>query len=107
METQNYGVQGGDVNGDVSQTMPTLGIYYYFMGLYATYISSESETSGSETSYTSEEDIDDESTTSDRKSNSGNPNSQSLECMQHFTLMLNSFFDDSTLNFIRLPYHSI
>ena len=89
METQDYGVQGGEVNGDVSQTMPMLGIYYYFIGLYATYISSESETSGSETSYTSEEDMDDESTTSDRKSNSGNPNSQSLECMQHFTLMLN------------------
>ena len=108
METQDYGVQGGDVNGDVSQTMPMLGIYYYFMGLYATYISSESETSGSETSYTSEEDMEDESTTSDRKSDSGNPIFQSLECMQHFTLMLNSFFfDDSTLNFIRLPYHSI
>ena len=67
-----------------------LGIYYYFIGLYATYISSESETSGSETSCTSEEDMDDESTTSDRKSNSGNPNLQSLECMQHLTLMLNS-----------------
>ena len=91
METQDYGVQGGEVNGDVSQTMPMLGIYYYFIGLYATYISSESETSGSETSYTSEEDMDDESITSDRNSDSGNPNSQSLECMQHFTLMLNSF----------------
>ena len=90
METQDYGVQGGEVNEDVSQTMPMLGIYYYFIGLYATYISSESETSGSETSYTSEEDMDDESTTSDRKSNSGNPNFQSLECMQHLTLMLNS-----------------
>ena len=91
METQDYGVQGGDVNGDVSQTMPMLGIYYYFMGFYATYISSESETSGSETSSTSEEDMEDESTTSDRKSDSGNPIFQSLECMQHFTLMLNSF----------------
>ena len=90
METQDYGVQGGDVNGDVSQTMPMLGIYYYFMGFYATYISSESETSGSETSYTSEEDMEDESTTSDRKSDSGNPIFQSLECMQHLTLMLNS-----------------
>ena len=49
METQDYGVQGGDVNGDVSQTMPMLSIYYYFMGFYAIYISSESETSGSET----------------------------------------------------------
>ena len=73
METQDYGVQGGDVNGDVSQTMPMLGLYYYLMGFYATYISSESETSGSETSYTSEEDMEDESTTSDRKSISGNP----------------------------------
>ena len=90
METQDYGVQGGEVIGDVSQTMPMLGIYYYFIGLYATYISSESETSASETSYTSEEDMDDESTTSDRKSDSGNPNLQSLECMQHLTLMLNS-----------------
>ena len=66
-----------------------LGIYYYFMGFYATYISSESETSGSETSSTSEEDMEDESTTSDRKSDSGNPIFQSLKCMQHFTLMLN------------------
>ena len=89
METQDYGVQGGEVNGDVSQTMPMLGIYYYLIGLYATYFSSESETSGSETSYPSEEDMDDESSTSDKKSNSGNPNFQSLECMQHFTLMLN------------------
>ena len=90
METQDYGVQGGEVNGDVSQTMPMLGINYYFIGLYATYISSESETSGSETSCTSEEDMDDESTTSNRKNDSGNPNLQSLECMQHLTLMLNS-----------------
>ena len=90
METQDYGVQGGDVNGDVSLTMPMLGIYYYFMGFYATYISSESETSGSETSSTYEEDMEDESTTSDRKSDSGNLIFQSLECMQHFTLMLNS-----------------
>ena len=86
METQDYGVQGGDV----SQTMPMLGLYYDLMGFYATYISSESETSGSETSYTSEEDMEDESTTSDRKSDSGNPIFQSWECMQHFTLMLNS-----------------
>ena len=85
METKDYGVQGGEVNVDVSQTMPMLGSYYYFIGLYATYISSESETSGSETSYTTE----DESTTSERKSNSSNSNFQSLECMQHFTLMLN------------------
>ena len=63
METQDYGVQGGDVNGDVSQTMPILGIYYYFMGFYATYISSESETSGSETSSTSEEDMEDDQPT--------------------------------------------
>ena len=91
METKDYGFQGGEVNGDVSQTMPMLGIYYYLIDLYATYISSESETSGSETSYTSEEDMDDEVTTSDRKSDSGNPNPQSLECMQHFTLMLNRF----------------
>ena len=85
METQDYGVQGGEVNGDVSQTMPMLGIYYYFIGLYATYISSESETS-----CTSKKDMDDESTTSNRKSNSGNPDFQSLECLQHLTLMLNS-----------------
>ena len=63
METQDYGVQGGDVNGDVSKTMPILGIYYYFMGFYATYISSESETSGSETSSTSEEDMEDDQPT--------------------------------------------
>ena len=55
METQDYGVQRGEVNGDVSQTMPMLGIYYYLIGLYATYTFSESETSGSETSYPSEE----------------------------------------------------
>ena len=60
------------------------------MGFYATYISSESETSGSKTSSTPEEDMEDESTTSDRKSDSGNPIFQRLECMQHFTLMLNS-----------------
>ena len=66
-----------------------LGIYYYLIGLYATYTFSESETSGSETSYPSEEDMDNESTTSDNKSDSGNPNFQSLEFMQHFTLMLN------------------
>ena len=88
METQDYGVQGGDVNGDVSQTMPMLGIYYYFMGFYAIYISSESEISS--TTSTSEEDMENESTTSDRKSNSDNPIFQSLECMQHLTLMLNS-----------------
>ena len=34
--------------------------------------------------------MEDESTTSDRKSDSGNPIFQSLECMQHLTLMLNS-----------------
>ena len=85
METQEYGVQGGAVNGDVSHTMPMLGSYYYFIGLYATYISSGSETSGSGSSYTTE----DESTTSERKSDSGNSDFQSLECMQCFTLMLN------------------
>ena len=85
METQEYGVQGEGVNGDVSYTMTMLGSYYYLIGLYATYISSGSETSGSESSYTTE----DESTTSERKSNSGNSDFQSLECMQHFTLMLN------------------
>ena len=85
METQEYGVQGEGVNGDVSYTMPMLGSYYYLIGLYATYISSGSETSGSESSYTTE----DESTTLERKSDSGNSDFQSLECMQHFTLMLN------------------
>ena len=85
METQEYGVQGEGVNGDVSYTMPILGSYYYLIGLYATYISSGSESSGSESSYTTE----DESTTSERRSDSGNSDFQSLECMQHFTLMLN------------------
>ena len=85
METQEYGVQGEGVNGDVSHTMPMLGSYYYLIGLYATYISSGSDTSGSESSYTTE----DESTTSERRSDSGNSYFQSLECMQHFTLMLN------------------
>ena len=61
METQEYGVQGEGVNGDVSHTMPMLGSYYYLIGLYTTYISSGSETSGSESSYTTE----DESTTSE------------------------------------------
>ena len=85
METQEYGVQGEGVNGDVSNTMPMLGSYYYLIGLYATYISSGSVSSGSESSYTTE----DESTTSERRSDSGNSDFQSLECMQHFTLMLN------------------
>ena len=75
------------MNGDVSHTMPLLGSYYYLNGFYATYISSGSETSGSESSYITEN----ESTTSERSSNSGNTNFQSLECMQHFTLMLNRF----------------
>ena len=87
METQDYGVQGGDVNGDVSQTMPMLGIYYYFMGFYAIYISSESETSDSETSSTTSISMENESTTSDRKNDAGNPIFQSLECIQHFTLI--------------------
>ena len=100
METQECGVQGGEVNGDVSQTMPMLGSYYYFIGLYAAYISSGSETSGSETSYTTE----DESTTSERKSDSGNSNFQSLECMQHFTLMLNRCLLIQLL--ILLDYHT-
>ena len=65
--------------------MPMLGSYYYLIGLYATYISSGSESSGSESSYTTE----DESTTSERRSDSGNSDFQSLECMQHFILMLN------------------
>ena len=73
METQDYGVQGGDVIGDVSQTMPMLGIYYYFMGFYAIYISSESESKSSSTTSTSEEDMENEPTTSDRKSDPGNP----------------------------------
>ena len=54
--------------------MPMLGIYYYLIGLFASYISSESETSGSETSYPSDEDMDEESSTSDKKSVSGNSN---------------------------------
>ena len=70
METQDYGVQGGDVSGDVSQTMPMLGIYYYFMGFYAIYISSESESESSSITSTSEEN---EPSTSDRNSNPGNP----------------------------------
>ena len=73
METQNYDVQGGDINGDVSHTMPMLGIYYYFMGFYAIYISSDSETESSAITSTSEEDVEDELTTSDRNSDPGNP----------------------------------
>ena len=73
METQDYGVQGGDVSGDVSQTMPMLGIYYYFMGFYAIYISSESESESSSITSTSEEDVENEPTTSDRNSDPGNP----------------------------------
>ena len=65
METQDYGVQGGDVSGDVSQIMSMLGIYYYFMGFYAICISSDSESESSITS-TSEEDVENEPTTSDR-----------------------------------------
>ena len=95
METQDYGVQGGDVNGDVSLTMPMLGIYYYFMGFYATYISSESETSGSETSSTSEEDMEDESTTSDRKSDSGNPIFPKFGVHAALHIDVEWFFDDS------------
>ena len=70
MDTQEYGLQGEGVNGDVSHTMPMLGSYYYLNGFYATYISSGSETSGSESSYITE----DESTTSERRSDSGNTN---------------------------------
>ena len=66
METQEYGLQGEELNGDVSHTMPILGSYYYLIGLYATYISSGSESS--ESSYTTE----DESNTSERRSDSGN-----------------------------------
>ena len=87
METQDYGVQGGDVSGDVSQTMPMLGIYYYFMGFYAIYISSESESESSSITSTS---VENEPITSDSNSDPGNPFCQSLECIQHFTLMLNS-----------------
>ena len=66
METQEYGLQGEELNGDVSHTMPILGGYYYLIGLYATYISSGSESS--ESSYTTE----DESNTSERRNDSGN-----------------------------------
>ena len=68
METQEYGLQGEGLNGDVSHTMPILGSYYYLIGLYATYISSGPESSGSESSYTTE----DESNTSERRSDPGN-----------------------------------
>ena len=69
METQNYGIQGGDVNGDVSETMPMLSIYYYFMGLYAIYISDSSDSSITSTSEDEEEDY---QSTSNRTSNLGN-----------------------------------
>ena len=71
------------MNGDISHTMPMLGSYYYFIGLYAAYISSASETSGSGSSYTTE----DESNISESNSQPGNSKFQSLECMQHFILM--------------------
>ena len=81
-----------------------LGSYYYFIGLYAAYISSGSETSGSETSgsetsFTTE----DESTTSERKSDA-NSNFQSLEFMQHFSLMLNRCLLIQL--FILIDYHT-
>ena len=87
METQNYGIQGGDVNRDVSETMPMLSIYYYFMGLYAIYISDSSDSSITSTSEDEEEDY---HSTSNKTSDQGNSFYQSLECMQQFTLMLNS-----------------
>ena len=90
METQDYGVQGGDVSGDVSQTMPVLGIYYYFMGFYAIYISSESESESSSITSTSEEDMEMNQPPQIETAIQVTLFFQSLECMQHFTLMLNS-----------------
>ena len=72
VETRDYGVQGGDISGDVSQTMPMLGIYYYFMGFYAIYISGDSESESSIPS-TSEDEVENEPTTSDRIRDPGNP----------------------------------
>ena len=72
VETQDYGVQGGDVSGDVSQTMPMLGIYYYFMGFYAIYISSDSDSSESSITSSYDDEGENEQTTSDRTSNPGN-----------------------------------
>ena len=69
METQNYVIQGGDVSGDVSETMPMLSIYYYFMGLYAIYISDSSDSSITSTSEDEEEDY---QSTSNRTSDQGN-----------------------------------
>ena len=68
VETQDYGVQ----NGDVSQTMPMLGMYYYFMGIYAIYISSDSDSSESSITSSSEDEGEYDHITSDRISDQGN-----------------------------------
>ena len=68
VETQDYGVQ----SGDVSQTMPMLGMYYYFMGMYAIYISSDSDSSESSITSSSEDEGEYDQTTSNRTNNPGN-----------------------------------
>ena len=69
VDTQHYGIQGGDANGDVSETMPMLSIYYYFMGLYAIYIS---DTSDSSITSTSEDEEENYQSTSNKTSDQGN-----------------------------------
>ena len=69
VDTQHCGVQGGDVNGDVSDTMPMLNIYYYFMGLYAIYIS---DTSDSSVTSTSDDEEGNYQSTSNNTSDQGN-----------------------------------
>ena len=83
METQNYGIQGGDVSGDVSETMPMLSIYYYFMGLYAIYISDSSDSSITSTSQDEEENY---PSTSNRTIDPGN--SFLLEFRVHATIYI-------------------
>ena len=68
VDTQHYGVQGGDVNGDVSDTMLMLNIYY-LMGLYTIYIS---DTSDSSITSTSEDEEENYQSTSSNNSDQGN-----------------------------------
>ena len=57
-------------SGDVSQTMPMLGMYYYAMGMYAISISSSSSESSMTSSSSDEREGD--QTSSHRTNDSGN-----------------------------------
>ena len=71
METQEHGVECGDV----SQTMPMLAMYYYTMGMYTltmSTISSSSSSSASSITSSSADEREDEQTSTHNTGNSGN-----------------------------------